>query len=116
MSTTVYDVHHRNRQCVSVCTTDITIQRNVKSVSGSVCYGQGNTEDGVGAELALCRSAVEFEHLVVDGALLKYVPALKCRSDDIVHVGNSLEDTLSTETVLVAVAELESLVLAGRCA
>ena len=74
--------------------------------------GEGNAEDGVGAELGLGRSAVERDHGLVDGALHGGVHADDGGGDDFVDVLHSLENALAAVTG-TAVAELESLVLTG---
>ena len=83
----------------------------MQSLSSRVSGSQRHAQDSVSAELALCRSAVELEHLIVEAALVEHVPTLKGRSDDIVDVGNSLQDALAAETILVTIAKLKSLVL-----
>ena len=51
---------------------------------------------------------------MVDTALVEDAVALQRRRDDVVYVIYGLEDTLAAVAVLVAVAKLEGLVLAGR--
>ena len=43
VSTTVDDVHHRNRQYISVSTADIAIQRDLQIVSSSVSSSEADT-------------------------------------------------------------------------
>ena len=109
--TTVNDVHHWERHCVAVATTDVAVQRDVKSLSSSLCCSQRNTEDSVSTELTLCRSTVECKHLLVNGTLVEDAVALESRSDDSIYILNSLQNALAEVTTLVAIAELESFVL-----
>ena len=115
MSTTVDDVHHRNRHCVRVAATDVTIERHIESFSSSLCSSQRYTEDSVCTEFALCRSSVEGKHLVVYGTLIEDIVAFQCRCDDCVYVLNSFQNAFTQVTVLVTVAKLEGFVLTCRC-
>ena len=115
VSATVDDVHHWHGESIGIAATDVTIERHAESLGSSLSYSEGNAEDGVGTEVRLGWSAVEGKHLLVDSTLLEYAAALESGSDDVVDVGNSLGCTLAEITALVAVAKLESLVLAGRC-
>ena len=108
MSTTIHDVHHRNGERVGVAATDVAIQRNVQSLSGSLSASQRYAEHSVCTELRLRRSAVEGEHLVVDSTLTEHAVTLQGGSDDVVDVLNSLQDTLAQIATLVAVAKLET--------
>lgn len=66
---------------------------------GGVGDGDGDTEDGVRAELALVGRAVELDQEVVDLFLLRHFEAGfdELGGDGVVHVGDGLEDTCSTE-------------------
>ena len=56
---------------------------------------------------------IPLEHDVIDAALILRVLTDKSRSENLVNVLNGLQDTLSAETALVAVTELESLTDTG---
>lgn len=86
---------------------------NLLSSSG-LCNGQRNTQDGVGTQLALVWSAIEAVQERVDSSLVLDIEVLldHGRRNDLVDVVDSLEHTLSTPLGLVAIAELNSLVLA----
>ena len=107
---------------VGVAATDIFVEREVEIVGGSLCNSKRNAEDGVGAEVALGVGAVEGEHLLVDGDLVKGAHAFEGFGDGAIYVGNGFENALAHVAGFVAVAELESLVDAGggagghRCA
>ncbi len=108
----VDDVHHRNREDIGVGAAEIAVQRKTELQGGCLGDGEGNAEDGVGAELGLGRGAVEFDHGLVDGALHGGVHADDGGGDDLVDVLHSLENALAA-IAGTAVAELEGLVLTG---
>jgi hypothetical protein len=63
--------------------------------SGSLGDSHGDTENGVGTELALVVGSIELVHELVNLGLVLDVDVLleESRSDDVVDVGDSLEDT-----------------------
>ena len=99
---------------MGVRSAQVLVERKVGRVSGSVSGGQGDTEDGVGAQLALVVRAVELDHDLVDDALLAGVAAEHLLGDLLVDVLNSLENALAGVALLVAVAQLNGLELTGR--
>ena len=109
VSAAVHDVHVRNRQDVAVGAADVAVQRQVGGLSGCIQRGQGHAEDGVGAELALVRGAVELDHRVVESTLIGGIHADDLRSDDFVHGLDGVEHALALVTGLVAIATLPSL-------
>ncbi len=116
VSTTVNDVHHGNRENISVGAAQVAVQGHAQLCGSSLGNGQGNAQDGVGAQLALGRRTVQFDHGFVDGALLRGIHADDFRSNHLVHVVNSFQDTLAAIALFVAVAELKSLVFTGGSA
>lgn len=74
---------------------------------------QGNTEDGVGTKLGLVGGTIKLVEESVNLGLILDINVLldQSGSNDIVDVGNSLEDTLAAPLGLVAISELTSLVL-----
>ena len=114
--TAVDDVHHGHGEAVGVATADIFVEGHVEIVGGSLGNCERNTEDGISAEVALGVSAVESKHCLVDLDLVESAHTLEGFGDGAVYVGHSLEDALAHVAALVAVAELEGLVDAGRCA
>ncbi len=100
---------------MAVSAADITIERDLQIVGGSVCSGEADTEDGVGTEFGFGRSTVQLKHLLVDSALLQNRVTHQCRSDDSVDILYSLESTFAQVTSLVTVTKLQRLVLTGRC-
>ena len=112
----VHDVHVRDRQDVAVGAADVAVQRQFGGLGGGVQGGQGDAEDGVGAQLALVRGAVELDHQVVEGALVGGIHADDLRSDDLVHGLDRVQNTLAAVDGLVAIAALPSLGLTGGSA
>lgn len=57
--------------------------------------GHGDTEDGIGSELALVGGSVKLDEEVIDGLLVLDIEVGldKSRGDDVVHVGDSLGHT-----------------------
>ncbi len=113
VSATVHDVHVRDRQDVAVGAADVAVQRQAGGLGGSVQSSQGDAQDGVGAQLALVRGAVELDHQVVQSALVSSVHADDLRSDDLVHGLDRVKNALAAVDGLVAVATLPSLGLTG---
>src|SRR6267143_5407029 len=64
--------------------------------------------------MALVGRAVEVEHGVVDRNLVVGRHPLEPRPDHLVDVLHRLEDTLAPEALLIAVTQLDRLVLPGR--
>ena len=114
VGTAVYDVHHRHRQHVGIRTTEIAVERNLQVVGSRVGHSQGDTEDGVGAEVLLRGRTVELEHLRIDGPLVEHIHANQGRGDLLVHIPDSEQDTLAQEATLVTVTKLQGLILTCR--
>ena len=75
---------------------------------------EGDPEDRVGPELGLVVGPVEVPHQRVEATLIEGVRAQQRGPDGVVDVRDGLADALAPEA-LVAVAQLEGLVGAGRC-
>ena len=75
--------------------SEVLVERNSLLSSSSLSDGDGNTEDGVSTEFALVGGAVELDQEVINLLLLGDLETRldELRSDDIVNVGNGLEDT-----------------------
>ena len=109
----VHDVHVRNRENMAVGAADIAVQRQFGALGGRIKGGEGDTEDGVGAQTALVRGAVELDHQVIECALVGGVHADDLRGDLLVHRLDGTEDTLALIDGLVAIATLPSLGFTG---
>jgi hypothetical protein len=80
---------------------------------GGFSASERDTEDGVGTKTALVRSAVEFNHLLVDGALLFYIHAAELIVEDVVDIVDGLKDALAHVYGLIVVAKLAGFVDTG---
>ena len=108
MRTAVQDVHHGDGQDVGVGTADVLVQRELRLLRCGVGNGQGDTEDGVGAELGLVRGSVELDHGEVDGALLVGLEAEDLLADDVEHVLDGGQDALAA-VAFAAVTQFDGL-------
>lgn len=81
--------------------------------SSSLGNSQRDTEDGVCTELSLVRSSIKLDEELVDLWLVLDINVLldESGSDDIVDVGYSFRNSLSTPLGRVSISELNSLVL-----
>ena len=116
MCAAVKNIHHGNGQAVCVRTAEESVERHAVSLSSGLCGGDGNCQDGVGAEIGLVLRTVSLEHGCIDRIHISSVEADDGVGDDRIYVLNCLEDALASETALVAVAKLESFELTGGCA
>ena len=92
----VHEWHWKDIWLLGSCEiADVGVERHTLLSSGSLGHSHGDTKDGVGAELGLVLSAIELVDEVVDGGLVLDVEVLldQSRSDNVVHVGDSLGDT-----------------------
>ena len=113
VGSTVEDVHHGNGQDVGIRSTQVLVEGQLGRVGGGTGDGQGHAEDGVGAELALVVGSVELDHHRIDDALLGGVVSDDLFGQSLLDVLNSLENTLAAVAILVAVAKLNGLEVAG---
>lgn len=79
----------------------------------SLGNGQRDTENGVGAQLALVCGSIKLVQELVNLWLVLDIEVLldESRANDVVDVGHGLGDTLSEPLCLVSITELDSLVL-----
>mmetsp|Transcript_11880 Transcript_11880/g.49771 ORF Transcript_11880/g.49771 Transcript_11880/m.49771 type:complete len:561 (+) Transcript_11880:77-1759(+) len=102
--------HGEHELAVAGEVRDVLVEGHALLRGASLGDGHGHREDRVGAELALVLGAVELDHEVVDGLLIRGVLADERGRDDGVDVLDSLRDALAHPLGLVAVAELDRLV------
>ena len=114
MDAAVDDVHHRRRQDARRRSADVAIELQVGGFGRRLGDRQRNAEDRVGAEPRLVGRAVEGDHRLVDLDLLLGFEA----ADRVENVaGDRLDrprDALAAIAALVAVAQFDRLVRAGR--
>jgi hypothetical protein len=106
----VQDVEHRHRQHMCIHAAEVAVERHAERRCGRAGARQRDTEDGIGAELALVWSTVQRNQGEVDPALVAGVHAHQRLGDGLIHVPDGLEHTLSAEPLLVPVAQLQGLV------
>ena len=112
----VQDVHHRDGQAVAVHAAQKTVQRHLQRSGGCAAGGDGHGQNGVCAQIGLVLGAVGFAHGGIDCIDVGGVQPHDSIGDDGVDVLNGFGHALAQITALVAVAQLQSLELAGGCA
>lgn len=72
-----------------------------------------DTKNGIGTQFALVWGSIELDEEIIDLWLILNIEVFldKSWANDVVDVGNSLKDTLSSPLGLVSVTELNSFVL-----
>ena len=113
MRAAIDDVHHRHRQHVRVRAADIAVERQAGGFRRGLGDRQRHAEDGVGAEPALVRRAVELDHRLVDVDLVLGFHAADRLEDLAVDGLDRLLDALA-EIARAAVAQFDRLMRAGR--
>ena len=99
MGTTVDNVESGGRESEGGLDTskvsNVLVGRNTLLSSTSIEGSDGNTKNGVGAKLALVGGTVEFDEEIIDILLGSNLEAGldKLGGDNVVYVGNSLENT-----------------------
>mmetsp|Transcript_74644 Transcript_74644/g.165065 ORF Transcript_74644/g.165065 Transcript_74644/m.165065 type:complete len:260 (-) Transcript_74644:1075-1854(-) len=125
MAAAIDDVEgrHRHHELIHGLTRqlrDVLVQWHLASGGSSAAHCHRHSEDRVRSKLRLrptplVLGAIELlDHFLVDLGLLGDVHADEFRCDEVVHIGDRLQDTLAEETILVAVAQLQRLVNASR--
>ena len=112
----VQDVHHGHRQAVAVHAAQKTVQGHLQRSGGSAAGGNGDRQNGVCAQIGFVLGAVGPEHGGINGIDVGGIHAHHRVSDDGVDVLHSLGHALAQIAALVAVAQLQSLELAGGSA
>ena len=110
----VEDIHHRDRQRGGAESADVAIEGHAEGFGGGVCHGHRDTEDGVCTEVRFVLGAIESEQQVVDLALVGSRLTHQLHGDRIVDVRNGLRHSLATPLLRITIAQLHSLMLAGR--
>jgi hypothetical protein len=77
---------------------------------------QRDTEDSIGTKFSLVWSSIKLDQELINLWLILNIDVLldEGRTNNVVDVGNSLEDTLSGPLCLITIAEFDCLVLACR--
>ena len=99
MGATVQDVLEGNGQDEGLLGSgkvgDVSVEGNTLLSGGSLGNGEGNTEDGVGTELALVGGSIKLVQELVNLGLVLNVEVLldEGRANDVVDVLDGVEDT-----------------------
>ena len=115
MDAAVEDVRERQRQEVRLRAAEVSIERDTHRAGGRVRRRERYAEDRVGAEPRLVGRAVELDEGCVEGGLVGDVGADDLRRDLVEDVEDRLLHALAAVARGIAVAQLQRLVLAGRC-
>ena len=107
---TVEDVHHRDGQDMAVAATNVAIKFLTGLLSGGLGAGEGNAEDGVGTEIALVGSGIQFNHTGINGSLVGNFHSHNLFSDILVDMVHSLQNTFAEEYGFITVAEFHRFV------
>src|SRR6185437_15663141 len=108
------DVHERHRQRARIGAADIAIERLVEIDGRRLGRGEADAEDGVGAKPPLVGGAVQIDQHAVERHLIGGVEARERIEDLAVDCLDGALDALAAIASLVAVAELDRLMRAGR--
>ena len=114
MGATVQDVHHGDGQNVRVRSTNVTVQGQHCGFGSSLRNGEGNTQDGVCAQLALVVSAVQIQHDLVDTALVFSILATDLGANYVYNGLDGILHALALVALLVVIATLHGFESAGR--
>ena len=94
---------------------NVTVQRQAGGFGGGLGHGQRHTENSVGAEPALVLRAVEFDQRLIDAALILGFHVAQRVVDLSIDRLDRLGDAFAEIAALVAIAQLDGFVRAGRC-
>ena len=109
----VEDVHHGRGQSVGAGAAEVAIERQAVLRRRGASGRHRDGENRVRAQAGLGLGAVEFDHFLVEAALVGGIPVRQCVGDLAVHVLHGLENTFAQEARFVSVAQFDGLVLSG---
>ncbi len=110
----VDDVHHRHRQGARMRAADIAVERQVRLGRRRLGHRQADAQDCVGAQARLVLGAVQLDHRGVERFLLARLQARDSVEDLAVDGIHGLAHALAAIALLVAVAQFDRLMRAGR--
>ena len=116
MCAAVKNVHHGDRQNIGAHATQISIQRRFHGAGAGPGTGHGNRQNGIGAELRFIGSAIQLDHGIINAPLVSGVQPLQRVGDLGVDVAYRCLHAFAQITMLVAITQLHSFVLAGGSA
>ena len=65
VAASIEEVHHGDGQHMGIDTTYVAVEWHATGLGSCTCYGQRHTQYGIGAEVALGRRTIKFEHQTV---------------------------------------------------
>ena len=116
MRAAIEHVQHGRGQNAGIDAAEVAVERNLKCLRHGARGGHRDGENGVGAELAFVRRAIERDHGLIDEALVGRIQPFELRGDHGLNVLNCLQNAFAQVMALVAIAQFHSLVFAGGCA
>ena len=112
----IQNIHHGHGQQPRACASQIAIERRAPGCRCRARGGQRNGQDRIGAQTALIRRAIEIDHDAIDGGLLRGFVPVKRRGDFLAYVSDRIANALAEIARLIAIAQLDGFMLAGRSA
>ena len=109
----VDDVHEGHGQHVGVDAAEVAVERQGAALGGGSGCGEGDGEDGVGAEARFVSGAVGGPHGGVDAELVEGVLADEGGGEFAADVLHGLQDAFAAVAAAVAVAQFVGFVFAG---
>jgi hypothetical protein len=99
---------------VVLAISKVSIERDLLLGSSSFGCGDGHSQDRIGTELPFVRRAIECNQLLVERFLVRRIHPDDYRLNDIHYILYGLQHTLARVSVLIAIAEFDRFVTAGR--
>lgn len=113
MGAAVDDVHHGHGQNLGVRAAQVTVQGLPELGRRRFRQGQGNAQNGVGAQFGLVEGSVQGAHQRIRRGLFRRFQANQGRSDDIADIVHGLRDAFALVPGHVAVPEFPGLMFSG---
>ena len=108
----VDDVHHRYGEHFCVGAAQVPVQGLLELLGSGLGQGQGNAQNGVGAQFGLVERAVQGAHERVRRGLFRRFQADEGGRDDVADVVYGLGDALALVAGRVSVAQLPGFMFA----
>jgi hypothetical protein len=109
----VEHVEHRHGQEPGVHAAEVAVEGLTRAPRCGARDGQGDPEDGVGAEAGLVLRTVEFAECRVERGLLARGTSDDGGGDDVLDVRDGAGYPFATEAILVAITKLDGLARPG---
>ena len=115
MSTTIEDIHHRDRQFLSVKATQVLIEWQIQGFCCSPSNCHRYTQDCIGTQFGLVISTIQGNHELIDSCLFCCIKALNSWTDDGINIFHSFQNALTTVARLIAITQFTSFKSPCRC-